>query len=496
MSDESYNRESQEFHPRMSPNTPGKLKYGRTLLIGFAFMASVIFWDYYNFVMPLILKDHFRIMGVDLGIDTLVGSVMVLDNILAIIATPFFSDLSDRTKSKFGRRTPYIIIGASSSTIAFSVIGFISRSKTVAAFIGLISVIFWFNISMALYRGCSVSLMPDLTDPEVRSTGNAIINLMGAVSMIIGLAVRPLSGLFFDTSTVQGLDGARALGFYILSVIACIVLILLVTTVKETPTGRNFLEIGDKAINIDPITLEYQGEKQDILEKESIMDVIKEIFISEDKSTLFMLLVIFSWFFGFNAIRTFYSLFATNTLGLTEESASLALMITPVTMILFALFAGKLAETFGRKKVIFAGLIGLTSALIIMPFLRTFLWVLILFAFVGIFYGCININTIVIVWEKAPKGKIGAFTGAYYFFSQLSDTLSPVFAGGMFDIYRWITKVPEGEQYATIFVYAIIFELLAMVFLSQVKGGEAPSFKEGKEEWEDDKELGTMKKLR
>ena len=191
--------EKGKYPPRMKPNTPGKLRYGRTFLIGLAFMTSSIAWTYYNFMVPIILKESFLFMGVSTGIDTLTGFIMTLDNIVAIFLLPVFGALSDRTQSKYGKRMPFIIIGCASAIIAFSVVGLVSQFRGISVFVGLIAIIMWFNISMAFYRSCSVSLMPDLTDPEVRSTGNAIINLMGAVSMVIGLTVSPIMGMIFET---------------------------------------------------------------------------------------------------------------------------------------------------------------------------------------------------------------------------------------------------------------------------------------------------------
>ncbi len=476
MSESTFTNENRgQYQPRMKPNVPGKLKFGRTFLIGLAFMACSIFWEYYNFMMPLLLKEFFIDMGINNWNDTLIGVVMVLDNIVAIFMLPYFGALSDRTKSKFGKRTPYLMVGVSSAIVAFSVIGLISSSRGVGVFIGLIAIVMWFNISMAFYRSAAVSLMPDLTDPEVRPTGNAIINLMGAVSMILGLGIRGVTGGMFP----DNLDLARSSGFYIISFLTALVLLIYLLTVKETPTGDKFLEISEHSIAVDPITLEYIGE-QEVEKKEPLLAGIKKIFTDKDKSTLYMLLVIFSWFFGFNALRTFYSLFATYSLELDEGQASMALMLSPAVMIIFAVFAGKIAEKFGRKRTIFIGLIGLTICLSLMPFpfMRSLPAIMALFGTIGIFYGMININTIVIMWEKAPKGMIGTLTGAYYLFSQLSDTLSPVFAGGVFDLYRFITKCPDGEQYKILFYYAIFFELLAMFFLSRVKGGEAPGFEE------------------
>ena len=88
----------------------------------------------------------------------------------------------------------------------------------------------------------------------------------------------------------------------------------------------------------------------------------------------------------------------------------------------------------------------------------------------------ININTIVIIWELAPKGKVGTYTGSYYFFSQLSDTLTPLIAGGVFSLYLWLFNAVDGTQYMLLMPYAIVWEIIAMIFLSQVKRGESEEF--------------------
>ncbi|MHA1776348.1 MAG: hypothetical protein DRO88_02300 [Promethearchaeia archaeon] len=469
------------FKPRMSPNKPGKLKYGRTFLIGLAFFCSSLAWNYYNFIMPILLKDYYKSMGLIQGIDTAIGVVMILDNIIAIVLLPIFGALSDKTKSKFGKRMPYILIGASSAIIAFSVIGLLSQNRGVAAFVGFISVVMWFNLSMAFFRSASVSLMPDLTDPEVRSTGNAIINLMGAFAMVIALIGPTLMGMIYDVRWISFENKSRAGGFYYVSILTALALIILFLTIKETPTGKKFMEIGDHPIAVDPITLEYIGENvEENKQKETIWQSLKAIFTEKEKSAIFMLLVIFTWFLGYNAMDTYYSLYATQLLGWEESSASQALMVAPITMIITAVFSGKLAEKIGRKRTIFIGLIGLSATILVLMFVKTFILVVILIAIVGVFYGMININTIVIIWQMAPEGKLGTYTGAYYFFSQMSATVGPLAAGVTFDIYKSITNAVEGTQYVMLFPYLVFWELVAMVFLSRVKRGETKKFSEKK----------------
>lgn len=47
------------------------------------------------------------------------GGVMALDNVLAIFLLPLFGAISDKTNTKLGRRTPFIIAGTLAAAIAF-----------------------------------------------------------------------------------------------------------------------------------------------------------------------------------------------------------------------------------------------------------------------------------------------------------------------------------------------------------------------------------------
>jgi maltose/moltooligosaccharide transporter len=462
-----------KYKPQMTPNTPGRLKYGRTFVIGLAFFMCSLAWAYYNNIMPLILRDYMEAMGLGNQIDVLVGVIMVLDNIIAIFLLPVFGSLSDRMKSRYGKRTPFIVVGVISAMTAFYGIGIINNFPGIAAFWALILVIMWFNVSMAFFRTPAVALMPDMTDPNVRSTGNAIINLMGALAMVFGLLLPTISKLIF------GAAHQRSGGFFLVSLITIISFVIFYLSIKETPTGDKFMRLSKNTIALDPVSLEYIGERK-TEKREPLLESLKNVFVNKDRSALFMLLVIFTWFFGYNAINTWYSTYATQYLGWAEEVATRALSLAPIAMIVTAIFAGIIADWIGRRLTIFIGLVGLAvsfgGVMLVSQLNLGGTYLTVLFIIVGIFYGLVNINTIVIIWQMAPKDKVGSYTGSYYFFSQLSDTLSPVVAGGLFSLYKWIFGVAQGQQYVLLFPYAIICLVIAMIFLLRVKKGESEKF--------------------
>lgn len=86
-----------------------KLDYGQTFKVGLAFAGIILFWNAYDFVIPLLLEQTYGLP------DALRGFIMGLDNLLSLFMLPLFGKLSDNAKGKltkkFGRRTPFIVIG-------------------------------------------------------------------------------------------------------------------------------------------------------------------------------------------------------------------------------------------------------------------------------------------------------------------------------------------------------------------------------------------------
>ncbi len=90
-----------------------KLNYKKVIFVGFAFFLITAFWQAYDSIVPMMLVNKFGLN------QTLSGVIMALDNILALVLLPVFGAISDKTKSKYGKRTPYVVIGTIMAIIAF-----------------------------------------------------------------------------------------------------------------------------------------------------------------------------------------------------------------------------------------------------------------------------------------------------------------------------------------------------------------------------------------
>ena len=153
-----------------------RFNYKQTILVGLAFFSICAFWQLYDNIVPLILRDSFA-----LG-DTASGIVMSLDNVLALVLLPLFGAWSDRK----GLRMPFILAGTLLAAAFAIALPFAARSGSLTIFFAVLGLLL---LAMSSYRSPAVAYMPDLTPKPLRSKGNAVINLMGALGGVYTLAM-------------------------------------------------------------------------------------------------------------------------------------------------------------------------------------------------------------------------------------------------------------------------------------------------------------------
>ena len=100
-----------------------KLNYRRTIFVGFAFFLICAFWQAYDNIIALTLTNKFGMPQAYSGI------IMAFDNILALFMLPLFGALSDKCRSKMGKRTPFIVIGTILAAVAFVALSFVDNMQ-------------------------------------------------------------------------------------------------------------------------------------------------------------------------------------------------------------------------------------------------------------------------------------------------------------------------------------------------------------------------------
>ena len=408
-----------------------KLNYKRTFLIGLAFLSISAFWQMYDNVVPLILKNTF-----DLG-ETVTGAIMAADNVLALFLLPIFGSLSDKVKTPIGKRMPFILVGTVLAVVLLMILPIADNMVNLVLFVvGL----FFLLISMGTYRSPAVALMPDLTPKPLRSKANAVINLMGAVGGVYTLIM--IKVLVEKTDKPNYFPLALSVG--VLMVICILVLFL---TIKENKL-RN--EVGND---------------------DEIEEVVEETTVSAGKlpkdvkrSLIFMLASVAMWFIADNAVTTAFSRYATEVWGLEGGGYADCLLVATVAAIISYIPIGMIASKIGRKKTIILGIVLLGACFFAAGLFNEYHDVMVVFfCIIGFAWAAIGVNSYPMVVEIATAGDVGKYTGYYYTFSMTAQVITPILSGALL----------EHVSYRTLFPYSVVFCVLAIITMSQVKHGDS-----------------------
>ncbi len=410
-----------------------KLNYKRTFFIGFAFLSISAFWQLYDSIIPLMLKNTFQ-----LG-ETLTGAIMAVDNVLALFLLPLFGAWSDRVDTRIGKRTPFIIVGTFFAVIFMMIIPRADQAVNFPLFFIALGITL---LTMGTYRSPAVALMPDLTPKPLRSKANAVINLMGAVGYIIALGLISLL-------VKKEANPDYTIIFALVALLMVVSVVILVLTIREKKLAKEMAEF-----------LSQEAEKDATRVEKTTGPLPKDV----QKSLIFLLASIFLWFTAYNAVTTAYSRYAGEVWGLTGGSFANSLMVAGAAAIVSYIPIGMVASAIGRKKTILIGIIIMS-----LSYFAGFLFVEysplinVVFAFTGIGWSAINVNSYPMVVEMSRSGDIGKYTGYYYTFSMAAQIFTPIFSGFLL----------ENISYRTLFPYAVVFSLLSFCTMLFVKHGDS-----------------------
>lgn len=412
-----------------------RLNYKRTFFIGLAFLSISAFWQLYDNIVPLILKDTFGFQ------EAVTGFIMALDNILALLLLPLFGNLSDHTKTKLGKRTPYIIVGTMIASVAMILIPTANQKENLFLFIIALGIAL---LAMGSYRSPAVALMPDLTPKPLRSKANAIINLMGTLGGVYTLVVIRL--------LIPKGEHPNYLPVYVsVMVVMLIAVLLLVLIIKE-----------------NAIAAEVEKQNQTI---EQLEEPVKaetattEMAMSPEvhKSFRFLLASIFLWFTAYNAVTTAFSRYAKEVWNFEGGGFANCLIVAMAAAFVSFIPIGIVSSKFGRKKTILFGVLLMTVSYFAGCFFLEYSpLIYLVFIFTGIGWAAINVNSYPMVVEMSKSNNIGKYTGIYYTFSMAAQIVTPILSGVLLDI-----------SYHTLFPYAVVFSFASFITMLFVKHGDS-----------------------
>ncbi len=426
-----------------------KLNYPRTIFTGFVFMSICAFWQLYDSIIPKILKYSFG-YG-----ETFTGVIMALDNVLALFLLPFFGMLSDKTSTKIGKRTPFILGGTALSVILMMLLPYSDQQKNFLLFMIVLGLLL---ISMGTYRSPAVAAMPDLTPKPLRSKANAVINLLGAVGgvytlIMIKLLVPEMTGDEQPDYTTLFLAVA------LFMVIAVAIFLLVIRENKFRKECEVQSEAIEKVIkhSLSEEDLRKAEEVEAVSTQEKMPKVVR-------KSLFFLLASIFLWFAAYNAVTTAFSRYAEEVWGLTGGGFANALLVAMVAAVISYIPIGIISSAIGRKKTILGGIILITLCYTAGAFFSSYGgWINVMFALTGFAWAAINVNSYPMVVEMSKGSNIGKYTGMYYSFSMAAQIMTPILSGFFL----------EHISYRTLFPYAVVFSFASFMTMIFVQHGDS-----------------------
>lgn len=470
-----------------------KLNVRKTIYVGIAFLIISLFWQVYDNIIAKMLINSFGLN------QTWSGVVMALDNALALLLLPLFGALSDRTKTKYGKRTPYIFFGVIISALLFIGVAIVdsnqlkkleeenippvvtevrsvndieyevfifnyegatqteflekeeaqlARSEAVleltksnySNLIWFVVILFFVLIAMSTFRTPAVSLMPDVTPKPLRSKANAIINLLGALGGVTALGLMTFLAKDFQSYVTL---------FIIVAALMLLLLMLFLFTVKEPKLLQQVKE------ELDQYDIEEIEEVEESSEREKMSPEVR-------KSFLLIILSIVFWFMAYNAATTKFSIYAQTVL---DMGFTLPLLAANAAAIVCFIPIGIIASKVGRRKTILVGILILLVAFLLGTIATRNTRFLIYFtmSLAGIGWATINVNSYPMIVEMSKGGNIGRYTGYYYSASMAAQIATPILSGLLMDSIGM----------RVLFPYSIVFCILAFTTMLFVKHGDS-----------------------
>jgi len=409
----------------------GKFDFRKIWVLGFGFLGISLLWAVYNDFVPVLLQagrpDFSKGAGVNgFGMGTTAtGFIIGLDNLAAIFILPYVGGLSDRTWTRFGRRKPFIIIGAPVAAVAFAAVP-LTLGHPVPLFMAAIIVTL---LAMDLFRTPVVALMADLTPPALRSPANGVINLMGGLgALIAGVAGGMLFGVSPAAPFLLGAGGMLAAQ------------LILLASVREKPR----------------VELPEDPEAGD-----GLLSSLRRVLRDRDRSALLLLCAICCWFLGQSAFDGWFSSFAIQRLGLDTGRAVMLKSFFTLAVLLSAVPCGMIGARIGRRRGILLGLLLFALAVGSAYFVSTADGMRPALAVAGFGWMLVVVNSLPLVLDFAPPGREGTYTGLYYLASQTAAFVGPMLSGRVFELF--------GNDYRMVAPYSAIALCLAWALMLRVR---------------------------
>lgn len=349
--------------------------YAKITIFGLAMTA--LWSSLHSIILPLRIADF-----VPVGRQaTYLGLLTVTGLLLAIAVQPIAGVFSDRSGFRWGRRRPYILIGA---ILTLSFLPGISLAGRLSI---LFAIYYLLQISSNTALGPYLAFIPDLVPEEKRGLASGVKGLLEILGA--GTFIWLVGHLMGNYSIGEGVRWLW-LSLGILAAVFLGTMIATVLTVKERPG------VGGPKLPLLP-TL-HKSFKIDV---KANPDYIRFLL-----SRLFFIIPL-------TAFQAFGLYFFRDYLGVANPAAVMGnfTLVSTLCMLAIVYPAGFLSDRFGRRPIAFtSGLIG-ALGIGILFFFRSYDFILLAAILMGIGFGGLMSSNWALAVDLVPKDEAGKYIG-------------------------------------------------------------------------------------
>ncbi|GGN11717.1 MFS family permease [Actinoplanes campanulatus] len=373
-----------------------------TFFIALALFAQESTWNFYDNQVPALLREH-------VASAALVGALMGMDNLLGIFVQPWIGNRSDNTRTRWGRRIPYLAVGMPLAAVIFVLLPWATSLLTLAV------VMFCYALIANTTRPLAESLVPDFVAPERRGRTNAAVKIATALTIIVASLI---SLLVVD-------DHPRA-AFVIPSVIMLAATAVLLTNVRDSRSSAYRAAVAeDAAAGPSPARV-------------PLRQIVTGLITDHDRRRLLLLLTVLLFGGAWFASRSLITPYGMETLGLSRGEAGGLTLPSGIVYVAAAYPAALLAERFGRLRTIAVGMTVFAVALIAGAVVQTATGTVVAFCMASAGAAAYTVNAAVALWNLAPSSQVlGTYTGLYAVTWYLGGFGGPALVGAVVDLVGW-----------------------------------------------------------
>jgi MFS family permease len=393
-----------------------------TFFVALAVFAQESTWNLYDSQVPPLLREH-------IGSAALVGLLMGMDNLLGIFVQPWMGNRSDNTRTSWGRRIPYLVVGMPLAALLFLVI-----PHAAATLPALVLVMFAYALVANSFKPVAEALLPDFIQPQRRSRANAVVKIASSLTVMVAALI-----------SIFLVDDFPKLSFAIPSVLMVASMVVLAAKLRDSRSPAY------------QAALEEDRERQGTTSANvRVRDVVLDIVRDPNRSRLWLIVSILVFGGAWAASRALVTPYGMEALGMSRGEAGGLTLPSGVAFIVAAYPVALLAERFGRLRVMMAGMAVFAAGMVLGTVVQTPAGAVVGLCVAAAGASSFLVNAVVVLWNLAPSdGVVGTYTGLYTVGWVGGGFLGPAVVGGMVDLTSWSLLLVHVAVIAVVAVLAV-----------------------------------------